>query len=99
MPVIRKVLPKNIVKEEAVEPEAGSTGKRTSAATRRVCHFHKTSTEPAYWDASGLRKFLSDRGRIFPRSRTGTCAKHQRVLSREIKRARHLALLPYSVTI
>jgi len=42
-----------------------------------------------------LRRFLSDRGKIKPRRRTGTCAKHQRRLAVAIKRARHLALLPY----
>lgn len=44
-----------------------------------------------------LRGFLTDRGKIRPRRRTGTCAKHQRLLSAAIKRARHLALLPFVV--
>lgn len=43
-----------------------------------------------------LRKFISEDGRIRPRRQTGTCARHQRILAREIKRARHLALLPFS---
>jgi small subunit ribosomal protein S18 len=49
-----------------------------------------------YKDASRLRRFLSDRGRIEPRRKLGTCAKHQRALSQALKRARHLALLPYT---
>jgi small subunit ribosomal protein S18 len=42
-----------------------------------------------------LRHFITDRGKIGPRRKTGTCAKHQRALALAIKRARHLALLPY----
>jgi small subunit ribosomal protein S18 len=49
-----------------------------------------------YKDFSFLRRFLSDRGRIESRRKTGTCAKHQRALAQAIKRARHLALLPYT---
>jgi small subunit ribosomal protein S18 len=49
-----------------------------------------------YKDPGKLRRFLSDRGRIEPRRKLGTCAKHQRALSQALKRARHLALLPYT---
>ena len=48
-----------------------------------------------YKEPDKLRNFISDRAKIAPRRRTGTCAKHQRVLAVAIKRARHLALLPY----
>jgi small subunit ribosomal protein S18 len=48
-----------------------------------------------YKDPGKLRTYVSDRGKIEPRRRTGTCARHQRRLSVAIKRARHLALLPY----
>jgi small subunit ribosomal protein S18 len=49
-----------------------------------------------YKDAGKLRRYISDRGRIEARRRSGTCAKHQRWLAVALKRARHLALLPYS---
>jgi small subunit ribosomal protein S18 len=49
-----------------------------------------------YKDIGRLRRYVSDRGKIEPRRQTGTCAKHQRSLSVAIKRARHLALLPFS---
>ncbi len=49
-----------------------------------------------YKDFSFLRRFVSVRGRIETRRKTGTCAKHQRALAQAIKRARHLALLPYT---
>ena len=48
-----------------------------------------------YKDIPKLRRYLSDRGKIVPRRVTGTCARHQRQLTLAIKRARHLALLPY----
>ncbi len=48
-----------------------------------------------YKDAEKLRGYITDRGKIAPRRRTGACAKHQRVLARAIKRAREMALLPY----
>lgn len=48
-----------------------------------------------YKEAETLRDYITDRGKIISRSRTGVCAKHQRRLAREIKRGRHLALLPF----
>ena len=50
-----------------------------------------------YKRADTLRQLLSDRGKILPRRRTGTCARHQRKVTTAIKRARHLALLPFVV--
>jgi small subunit ribosomal protein S18 len=49
-----------------------------------------------YKDVSRLRRYTSDRGKIEPRRKTGTCAKHQRRLSTALKRARILALIPYT---
>lgn len=49
-----------------------------------------------YKDFSKLRRFISDKAKILPRRVTGVCAKHQRTLTIEIKRARHIALLPYT---
>jgi small subunit ribosomal protein S18 len=48
-----------------------------------------------YKEPAKLRRYISDRGKIEPRRKTGTCAKHQRTLAEAIKRARYLALLPY----
>ena len=48
-----------------------------------------------YKDTAKLRRYLSERGKILPRRTTGTCAAHQRQLTVAIKRARHIALLPY----
>lgn len=49
-----------------------------------------------YKDIETLSRFVSDHGKIRSRRQTGTCAKHQRQLAKEIKRARHLALLPFT---
>jgi len=64
---------------------------------RKVCAFCVDKVKHIdYKDVGRLRRFISDRGRIEPRRKTGTCAKHQRRLSIALKRARHLALLAYT---
>lgn len=64
---------------------------------RKVCQFCAEKCEEIdYKDVAKLRKFVSERSKILPRRVTGTCAKHQRELTTAIKRARHLALLPYT---
>ncbi len=64
---------------------------------RKVCVFCVDKVEEIdYKDVTKLKRFVSERAKILPRRVTGTCAKHQRELTTAIKRARHLALLPYS---
>ncbi len=64
---------------------------------KKVCQFCVDKVEAIdYKDTAKLRRFVSERSKILPRRITGTCAKHQRQLTEAIKRARHLALLPYS---
>ena len=63
---------------------------------RKVCAFCADKIDMIdYKDTQRLRRYLSERGKIVPRRVTGTCARHQRQLTTAIKRARHLALLPY----
>ena len=63
---------------------------------RKVCQFCvDKSTYIDYKDTAKLRRYLSDRSKILPRRMTGVCAEHQRQLTIAIKRARHIALLPY----
>lgn len=63
---------------------------------KKVCNFCVDKVEHIdYKDTAKLRRFTSERGKILPRRTTGTCAKHQRQLTLAIKRARHIALLPY----
>lgn len=67
-----------------------------SRKKKKVCAFCVDRAEFIdYKDASKLRKYLSERAKILPKRVTGTCAKHQRELTVAIKRARHIALLPY----
>ena len=63
---------------------------------KKVCQFCVDKCEHIdYKDAAKLRRFISERSKILPRRTTGTCAIHQRELTVAIKRARHIALLPY----
>ena len=74
-------------------------GRPRYVPSRKFCAFCADKTAVIdYKDSEKLRGYISDRGKIEPRRRTGTCAKHQRILVRAIKRARHLALLPYVPT-
>lgn len=64
---------------------------------RKVCYFTVNKiTHIDYKDVDTLKKFVSERGKILPRRVTGTSAKYQRMLTTAIKRARQLALLPYT---
>ena len=63
---------------------------------KKVCLFCADKIEHIdYKDIARLRKHISERAKILPKRITGTCAKHQRQLTIAIKRARHMALLPY----
>lgn len=65
---------------------------------RRICAFCVEKVNDIdYKQYEVLQRYLTEHGRIRPRRQTGTCAKHQRSLARAIKRARHLALLPFVV--
>jgi small subunit ribosomal protein S18 len=64
---------------------------------RRVCAFCVDKVDKIdYKDPGKLRRYISDRGKIEPRRKTGTCAGHQRMLTIALKRARHVALLPFT---
>lgn len=63
---------------------------------RRVCRFCSEKVDSIdYKDLERIGRYVTDRGKILPSRLTGTCALHQRVLTRAIKRARFMALLPY----
>ncbi|MDY7094304.1 MAG: 30S ribosomal protein S18 [Acidobacteriota bacterium] len=71
--------------------------KRVFYRRRKVCKFCADRIEYIdYKDTKLLQQFIPERAKILPRRISGTCAKHQRVLSQAIKRARHLALLPFT---
>jgi small subunit ribosomal protein S18 len=69
---------------------------RGNRKRRKVCAFCVDKVECIdYKDTAKLKRYLSERSKILPRRTTGTCAMHQRQLTDAIKRARHVALLPY----
>lgn len=70
-------------------------GGRYRKQRRRFCGFCVDKREIDYKDYESIRRYMNEYGRIRPRRQTGTCAKHQRSLAVAIKRARHLALLPF----
>ena len=74
-------------------------GRRRYTPRRKVCMFctDKVRT-PDYKDIKRLQRHISDRGKILPRRRTGACARHQRGVANAVKRARHMALLPFVAT-
>src|ERR1700737_3405849 len=77
--------------------EFGTGGGRKFPPRRKVCQFCVDKVkEVDYKDLGRLRRFLSERGKIEPRRKTGTCAAHQRSLNVALKRARQLALLPFT---
>ncbi len=72
-------------------------GGRFRKQRRKVCSFCVDKVDFIdYKNVSRLRRFVSDRGKILPRRTTGTCASHQRSLTMAIKRAREIALLPFT---
>ncbi len=70
--------------------------RRRFGSRRKVCLFCADQIRAVdYKDMKRLQRCLSERGKILPRRRTGVCARHQRSLTVAIKRARHMALLPF----
>ncbi|MEK7364461.1 MAG: 30S ribosomal protein S18 [candidate division NC10 bacterium] len=84
--------------KEAAIPTAGARPvKRRRFGRRKVCKFCVDKVDLVdYKDVRRLRGFVSDRGKIVPRRISGSCARHQRQLTRAIRRARSMALLPYT---
>ncbi|NLF80567.1 MAG: 30S ribosomal protein S18 [Clostridia bacterium] len=75
----------------------GGRGRGPRRGRRRVCSFCADKSEFIdYKDTAKLRKYITERGKILPRRISGNCAKHQRELTEAIKRARIVALLPYT---
>ena len=69
--------------------------RRGGRRRKKVCVFCGKDNVIDYKDTNKLKRYISERGKILPRRITGNCAKHQRKLTTAIKRARHIALMPY----
>lgn len=88
-----------MARQKPSKPRARSWSGTEYVPKRKFCFFCADKVEAIdidYKDPSKLRRYISGGGKIAPRRRTGTCAKHQRAVAVAIKRARHLALLPYA---
>ena len=80
-----------------MEREKSERPYRNRKAKKKVCQFCVDKVQEIdYKDVAKLRRYVSERAKILPRRITGTCAKHQRQLTVAIKRARHIALLPFT---
>lgn len=71
--------------------------RRRIKIVKKDCSFCKEDKHIFYTDLDILRRFITERGKLVPRSRTGVCAKHQRQITFAVKHARHLALLPFII--
>jgi small subunit ribosomal protein S18 len=95
-------LDNGIEEEEAVELDqaeegvVSEQGPRRRGMRRKEDIFAASNTVPDYKDVETLKRFLTERAKIRPRRQTGLSSKNQRLLARQIKRARHLALLPFT---
>lgn len=96
--ITRKVISKQAVavkKTEEVAEQSGTDSQKV-VRTKRVCLFCQGKTNPNYTDMAVLRRFTTDRAKIVPKAKSSLCSRHQRVVTRNIKYARHLSLLPFT---
>ena len=73
------------------------TRKRVIKGVPKTCYFDTEKKEPSYEDVGTLQRFLTERGKIIGRSRSGLCTKHQKALTLQVKYARHLGLISFIV--
>src|SRR3989344_1031444 len=86
------------LKEQETVVEEGKRPARPAGGelrVKKVCFFCQNKSIPTYTDLVTLRRFLTDRAKILPKLRSGVCSKQQRAVTKNIKYARHLALLPF----
>jgi len=79
----------------AINKNDAKKKEQRAAAREKGCAFCKSKTTPDWKMSEALRPFLTVRSRIISRMYSGVCAKHQKILAREVKHARHLAMLPF----
>lgn len=97
--ITRKVITK--VKTAKIEPAVKQEVKPVEEKqyinrSRKTCQFCQSKTTPCYTDMATLRRFTTDRAKILPKLKSNLCSKHQRVVTKHIKYARHLAILPFT---
>ena len=80
---------------KTADRDGASAKRRPMRRRKKVCVFCGKDNVIDYKDINKLKIYISERGKILPRRSTGSCAKHQGALTVAIKRARHLAMMPY----
>ena len=97
---MEEVVNQPVVNQPAVEESAKPVEKKkffkNNKSKKKVCAFCEDKKPIDYKDVNRLKKFVTEKGKIIPSRQTGTCARHQRELTIAIKRARNMALLPFS---
>ncbi len=91
----KRVISKVSAPAPQVEPVEEVEKVENPLKVKRSCLFCQSKTTPSYTDLVTLKRFLTDRAKILPKLRSSVCARHQRALSKHIKYARHLSLLPF----
>ena len=85
------------MEEKTIATPVAAKKPMRKAPRRKVCAFCvEKATAIDYKDTAKLKKFITEKGKMLPRRMTGVCAKHQRMVTRAIKRSRSIALLPYT---
>lgn len=87
------------VKETAVEEVEQTEESPKALRSKKACLFCQSKTNPMYTDMNVLRRFVTDRAKIVPKLKSNLCSKHQRAVTKQVKYARHLSLLPFTPKI
>lgn len=74
----------------------GADGTRGADGAKKACSFCQSKTNPVYTDMNILRRFVTERAKLVPKSKSGLCSKHQRLVTKHVKYARHLSLLSFT---
>lgn len=96
MAEVEKVEEVKEVKTETKPVERKKFFKQHNKNKRKVCAFCEDKKPIDYKDVNRLKKYVTEKGKIIPSRQTGTCSRHQRELTVAVKRARNIALLPFS---
>ncbi|HJD05675.1 MAG TPA: 30S ribosomal protein S18 [Candidatus Onthoplasma faecipullorum] len=92
----KEVVNQPVVEESAKPVQEKKKFFKHAKSKKKVCAFCEDKKPIDYKDVNRLKKFVTEKGKIIPSRQTGTCARHQRELTVAIKRARNMALLPFS---
>ena len=94
--VSKKVTGKVKITRKVISKKDSEQDIQTPTRSKKVCFYCQSKTAPSYTDLVTLRRYLTDRVKIVPKLKSNLCAKHQRRVTKQIKYARHLALLPFT---